>query len=639
MSGGSKPSVKDRIRYWIDSIISRGVLGLLLLSVLGSALLLVLVVPVLWGLGRALTGQGDFGTFVQQYWAGFVNIFKAGNGEGPWLKQVTTLTFAVISIFFTGTVFGAVIKSINDRVQTLRETGGAIISSDHTVVLGWSSLGPRILQEVSHSRSVDASHHVAVLTPGSKATLEKDLGARKMLTTKIDIRPGKATSMADLDIVRTHSASSVVVLGPWLEGDHDSKVISSLLALARYREKNPEFEANVVACLLDPNNLVPARVAAKYPTSIIDVKKILARMMLQMARQPGLYWVYSNLLSFEGCEFVQMPAAQFAGRRFGELALAFPKDIAAGVIRDGVTNINPGSDTILKADDTLVMISDDRKQPVLGDCTSLARQESIVIDKLLPEQPDSESWLFLNWSDRIPDILVELDRYRQKPTKITLAVSNADADDANQTAAREYADLAVGVETWARRETLRSTLERLHVPDYDYVVMLSPGTQTSRDHETVMRLLHVRDLIDIAMANDPTTTEPAIVTELLQDEYVKLSDSNAARDFVVSSEIVSMLLTDIAEYPWVMNVYDEIFDAEGSEVYLYPAEWYVATGESTNFATIAEAAARRDEVAIGYRSANRAHDASREFGVDLNPVKSLAIDVRPGDCVVVLAQG
>lgn len=63
---------------------------------------------------------------------------------------MTTLVFSVIALLFTGAIFGTVIRSLREKVQDLKEKGGEIIATDHTVILGWSAPGLQDRQRTGH---------------------------------------------------------------------------------------------------------------------------------------------------------------------------------------------------------------------------------------------------------------------------------------------------------------------------------------------------------------------------------------------------------------------------------------------------------------------------------------------------------
>jgi len=117
--------------------------------------------------------------------------------------------------------------------------------------------------------------------------------------------------------------------------------------------------------------------------------------------------------------------------------------------------------------------------------------------------------------------------------------------------------------------------------------------------------------------------------------------ANAAKvdDFIVSEQLVSLMMAQFSENAELFGVFSDIYDPEGSEIYLKPAGDYVAGGQAVNFYTVAEAARRRNETAIGYRLSSQASDAAKTYGVRTNPRKSETVTFGPQDKVIVIAEG
>jgi hypothetical protein len=183
--------------------------------------------------------------------------------------------------------------------------------------------------------------------------------------------------------------------------------------------------------------------------------------------------------------------------------------------------------------------------------------------------------------------------------------------------------------------TDRRTLELLQVQEFDHVIVLCYSDELDAqraDARTLVTLLHLRD---IASKTGGLFT---IVSELLDDRDRQLAEVTQVDDVIVSDKVISLLLTQISENRHLAAVFAELFAAEGSELYLRPAEHYVKLGEATTFRTIVESARRRGEVAIGYRTGADSTDASVAFGVRVNPPKSHPISAVEGDRVVVLAE-
>lgn len=189
---------------------------------------------------------------------------------------------------------------------------------------------------------------------------------------------------------------------------------------------------------------------------------------------------------------------------------------------------------------------------------------------------------------------------------------------------------------WSAGDTThRNTLDALQVDSYDHVVILSYSEvfdPQRADARTLVTLLHLRDIAS------RSGHRFSIVSEMLDLRNRSLAEVTRADDFIVSDRLVSLYLTQIAENKALHAVFEDIFDAEGSEVYLRPAGDYVLTGAPVTFYTVVESARRRREVAIGYRRRAAANDAAAGYGVVVNPAKADAVTFDPADHVIVIAE-
>lgn len=98
------------------------------------------------------------------------------------------------------------------------------------------------------------------------------------------------------------------------------------------------------------------------------------------------------------------------------------------------------------------------------------------------------------------------------------------------------------------------------------------------------------------------------------------------------------MMSQVSENKFLMKVFEDLFDADGSEIYIKPAVEYVRVGEPVNFYTILESAARKNEVAIGYRIVADSKKADKDYGVTVNPKKSELVTLGPQDRIIVLSE-
>ena len=156
--------------------------------------------------------------------------------------------------------------------------------------------------------------------------------------------------------------------------------------------------------------------------------------------------------------------------------------------------------------------------------------------------------------------------------------------------------------------------------------------QQRADGKTLVTLLHLRDIAA------KTGRAFSIVSEMLDLRNRNLATVTRSDDFIVSDRLVSLTITQLAENPSLKPVLDDLFDVEGSEVYLKPAADYVRPDGPVDFYTVVEAARRRGQVALGYRQLRLANDTRANYGVVLNPDKAKAIEFGEDDQIIVLAE-
>jgi hypothetical protein len=94
----------------------------------------------------------------------------------------------------------------------------------------------------------------------------------------------------------------------------------------------------------------------------------------------------------------------------------------------------------------------------------------------------------------------------------------------------------------------------------------------------------------------------------------------------------------LSENADLKKVYDVLFQAEGSEIYLKPVSRYVKTGVEMDFYTVTASAAELGESAIGYRTTALSWDSEKTYGIRLNPVKSDSVTFSPEDFIIVLSE-
>jgi voltage-gated potassium channel Kch len=623
-----------RLRYAFDRSLSRGTPALVAWLAAVSLVLIVAFSLVIWA--ARLAPEGDGGArpgFLRIAWMSLMRTLDAGTmggDQGSWPFLLSMFGVTLGGVFVVSAFIGVLTSGLERRLEALRKGRSQVLEAGHTVILGWSPLVFDIVAELVTANENHRRATVVVLGQADKVEMEDALRERvpDRKTTRIVCRSGDPAEMADLDRVAVQDAKSIVVLAP--EGPQpDIAVIKTLLALTHSPTRRPE-PYHIVAELREPRNLEVARLAGRGEAKLVLAGDLISRITAQTCRQPGLSVVYQELLDFGGDEIYFQAEPSLEGKTFGEALAAFEDSAVIGLFQRGEALLNPPMDTRIGAGDQLIAISED------DDTVAVSGRPPPAVDErrlraAAPATARPESVVFLGWNWRVPTMLQELDAYVPAGSR-ALVVTHHDIA-AEIEALRER--LPHQALSYVRGDTSsRPVLERLRLPEHDHAVVVCDEEvpPAEADARTLITLLHLRDMADRSGKRVP------VVSEMLDVRNRDLAEVTRADDFVVSDKLIALLLSQISENGALDDVFRDLLDPEGSEIYLKPIAGYVETGMPLDFYTVLEAARRRGEVAIGYRIAAAADDAGKAHGVVVNPEKSALVTYAPGDRVIVLAE-
>lgn len=649
-------SIRLRLRYRFDNLVARGT------TVLISWLALVcltFVVPMslvlVWADRRVPPTASGRLTAV---WVSVGQTLKIGGAVGSPLFVLASVSLALVALLFVSTLVSLITTGIDRRIMALRLGHSTVLETRHTVVLGWSDQIFPVVGELVTANANQRRSAIAVLAPKDKVEMEDEISTHLPATgtTRIICRNGSTTDPTVLARVSPQTAKAVLVLPPGGEGG-DAHVVKTLLALNATLPEGGSA-AVVVAAVRDTRNHVTARLAAGPGGHVLCVDDIVARLLVQTARQPGLSLVYQELLDFEGDEFYTASAGSLVGRTFGEALLSFTTSSVVGLLQaDGSVLLNPVPDTEISACDRIIVISRDDDAAVPADAASFVDEDAIVTTR--PRVPLPERLLLLGWNRRAPLIVEQLDRYVSPGTTLDVVALGGESAVPGPDVAPALGHLDVSFQRGDITDP--GVLAKLDVPSYDNVIVIgemghgpataprpSPAagpdsgsgtgprgseseTGTEMDDRTLVTLLHLRAIGDAAHR------ELSITTEMSDDGNRLLAPAREGADFIVSGRMISLLMTQISESRYLADVFEELFTAEGHELYLKPASDYVRVDREVAFATVVESALRRRECAVGYRlRADAATDPAH--GVRINPDKRQRVRFTGADWIIVLAE-
>lgn len=578
-------------------------------------------------------------SFLEGFWQSLMRSMDAGtvagdpaedNGNG-WAFRIWGLFVTFGGIFILSSLIGILTSGLEGKLEELRKGKSFVCEENHTLILGWSPRIFRVISELSVANANANKPRVVILADKDKIEMEDEIRGKIEETgrTKVVCRSGSPIDLDDLEIVNPHATKSIIILSPEEFSDPDSQVIKMILAITNNPNRRSE-PYHIVAELRDGKNIDVAKMVGKDEVEIVLPSELVSRITVQTSRQTGLSVVYKELLDFGGDEIYFKSEPDVVGQTFGEALAKFEDSCLIGIRSNGVTKLNPPMETTIKSGDSIVSIAADDDRSRLNGKSSV-NEAAIVSNK--PQKAEKERNLVLGWNHKGETIVREMDHYVAKGSELTVVSELSEIKEIVEQIASEMKNLQVSFQLGDTAD--RKLLDALDLTSYQHIILLCYGDNMEiqeADSKTLMTLLHLRDI------ESKKGEAYSIVSEMLDVKNRALAEVAKADDFIVSDELAGLLLTQVAENKELGKVFDDLFDADGSEIYLKPATDYVLADSPVNFYTILEAAKRRNETAIGYRIVAEANDAEKAYGVRVNPPKSGNITFTVEDKVIVMAE-
>eukprot|EP00698_Gefionella_okellyi_P016916 TRINITY_DN4889_c1_g1_i1.p1 TRINITY_DN4889_c1_g1~~TRINITY_DN4889_c1_g1_i1.p1 ORF type:complete len:381 (+),score=82.96 TRINITY_DN4889_c1_g1_i1:1172-2314(+) len=340
------------------------------------------------------------------------------------------------------------------------------------------------------------------------------------------------------------------------------------------------------------------------------MREMLSRIMVQTARQTGLALVYRDLLSYEGSEFYFRGYPELHGQPFSVVQWRMLNAVVVGVRRPTPQGpkpvqfvLNPAENFIMDANDELLVIAEDSESFSLTASHNPSVAQSVTA--VQPKPRVSEQILICGMSNNLCMILQEFDQYVLDGSMVYVMPSRSAAEFHDFTAetSANLKHLQVqyvpgdptqpGALKWLQKD---DSLEGCPVSVAMVVADdMSGGKFEQSDVKTVITVLLLREVFHAY-----GDKKPRIISEILDPRTKELLQQDIGSDFVVSTEITSMLLAQVSEHRDLNAVFTDLFQSMGCEIYLKRAACYSTINAPTPWLCVQKIARMRGEIAIGY---------------------------------------
>ncbi len=612
-----KRSWKEKVRYQIDNIMSKGTIALI-------GLLFGITLIVVGVAGIAAVVFGAEGGLSSQIWASAMHVLDAGTLTADTLDSIPYVVImslvTLCGLFVTSILIGIITTGFESKLKELRKGKSTVLEERHTVIIGFNDNVYTLLNELIEANSNHKNQCIVVVGTQEKEEMEEAIASHisDFKTSHVICRSGSLSEAHILERCSVERSRSVII-----NVYEDAEVIKIILSISAYL-KDKELlvkDLFMTAAIEEEQNVEAARIAGEGRAEIIYANDAISRIIAHTCRQPGLSNVLVELFDYDGDELYFEEIPELYGKTLHETLNLFPKAVVFGIRKEDGPHMNPPMDTVVEEGDLIILLEDDDGSFEL-DLGEVSLKEELIVNTAAKKTANRENLLVLGCNNMIERILQEYDCYVEKGSKVTIVYP--EKLELDKIACRN-----IEISQVIGSGTNRKLLEELLLPDIDDILVLSSDDLDSEasDAQTLLQLIFLRD---ISQKMDRRFT---ITSEMRKSNNQRLATQARVEDFVIGSNIVNLLMTQIAENRELTALFEDILDEEGSEIYMKPASDYVKTGVSVDFYTVTESAARKGHIAIGYK---KIRDGVTE--IVTNPLKSEQTIYEKEDYMIVIAE-
>ena len=558
-----------------------------------------------------------------------------GDDEGAVLRTISTVVTVAGYVLFMGSLVAIMTQWLHRRMALLERGLTPMTAQGHIVILGWTDRTLDLVRELVISRGRAQrflkrrglrSLQLAILAEEVTSARRQELAEHVGQAWDVDdivLRSGSLLDADDLARVDAAHAASLIVpatrAGNYDRLASDTRVVKALMTMndASLARRSDIPQPTVVAEFMESDSQTVAESLAGHALEAVESDRMIARLLAQTTRHPGLAVLYRELVSNDhGPSLYVQISNRLDGCSFREARAWFPTATLIGVVRmqsgTAHSHLNPPPSFTLAPDDRLVLIASsyDESTPVpSSDTLADAPVPSAPLPAKAPASASEQHILCCGWSPRIAALLHEYSSYTGTRFRITLLSVTPIAQRRAQLAEVELPE-HVHLQHHEGDYTRASVLEAVDLASYDTVLFLGSDRFASGEEADA------RTLMGRLVAHAHTKSDvnpPAFVVELMDADNAPLLRSYPG-DVIVPPALMSRMLAQITLRRDLGAVFGELFGPGGADITFRPATHYAAAETTCSTRHLRAMVAVHRETLLGIRQGR-----ASERTLHLNP--------------------
>ena len=651
-----------RLRYRIDNFMSRGSSSIFL-ALLSLFMVGFLIMVTIRSITNLFLPDETLSSWAEIPWRVYVAVMEGSaaetDGDSNWAAKLTSILGVMVGLILFSSMVAFITSVFEAKLEELRRGRSLVLENNHTLILGFGDRILEIIRELIEANESETDASIVILAEDDKEYMDNLIrdNISEFMTTRVITRSGVVTNINNLKKVMAGKAKSIIIMNSaasWRPENEkrlaDALVLKSIMSIMAVSkgEKHPP-----IVCEIHSNRDQDlAENISSGTVKALNEVSVLSKMIAQLAlSRNGLSVVYSDMVGFDGNEFYFFkPEKGWGGPlTFGQSLNRFKSSTPMGIHDSkGSITLNPPKETPITDEDELIVFAEDDStifyfnEPVFDPSTKIIPQNTTTLR--------TQRVALLNWTSKTEIILEKLCSYIPDESELCTYVSDKtdEMDLFLSKLNKEYPSIKMSINKIDLNDL--NLLDKIMPETFDSIVILSPGGSTieEMDAYVISLLIRIRQILILRSDSNqelkkPKTNQwPKLITEVMDSENIDIILNSGVEDFMVSNQFVSQIMAQVSEEPLALDVYDDLFQAEGSELYIKPASYYFEfNGEESitiPYGECVQAAQLRNEVILGVQLSSENKNKDKMFGITLIPDKNDKFMLTKNDGLIALAE-
>lgn len=599
--------MKKRFRYWLDLRMAKGtasMVKLLLIMVLGA----VVFVTVFIVLFDIYEDKSIYALLWDNLRSAMSSSFPASD-SGSLLHIVLYTLLGLTGMIFTGMLIGIFSSAMRGKIIALQKDNPDIVEVNHTVVLGFRFGEYALLSEMIKAAE-EEKKSIVVVDNYERMDIEQAIKEnvdvpRNIRLTVINADTTNANALKCCSL----STCKAIVINTREKG----KTIKTMLAIEKLIDENKR--PKIIASIEANDEVFSDEILKEKGVTMLHSGNTVARIIAHSITQTGIYDALLDMIDFDNYEFYFEDKKEVVGLEFAKVTLAARKAIIIGIYRNNTALINPNKDTVIKKGDILITFEEEP-----GDLyfENLDNDDELVEASPIPLKPIPELTIF-GINEKINTILDELP---DNVENIRIVSSNNKDKETFISNNEEYASNIIYDNRNYNDEDILFNI----VKNSKHVCILADSHKKDEeaDTNTMVSIIKLRNIKK--RFNLPFT----ITAEMKRENNRNLIYSKNSEDFVVASDLSSMMLAQITTDTRRADVFNELLDEEGSEAYLKTASDFNVSNIELKYSKLQRIVYSFGYILIGIKKTNESFKIIRDYNQN--------IELKDDDQLVVIGE-